>query len=94
MILSEMGLGLKCCSAARINVTVEPDGTVIPCQSWFEPMGNILKDPWDTIWNSELAKNIRAKTYMPPECAKCAMYENCTAGCPLEKDGSGCSPLG
>ncbi|MBU7044742.1 MAG: radical SAM protein, partial [Theionarchaea archaeon] len=29
-----LGLGLKICSAARINVTVEPDGRVIPCQSW------------------------------------------------------------
>jgi radical SAM protein with 4Fe4S-binding SPASM domain len=90
----EVGLGLKCCSAARVNVTVEPDGTVIPCQSWFEPLGNILDDPWETIWYSDIAKAIRAKAYMPEECAGCDHYDNCTAGCPLEKDGKGCSPLG
>jgi len=88
----EMGLGLKCCSAARINVTVEPDGTVIPCQSWFEPMGNILNDSWEEIWNSELARSIRKREYMPEECKGCAMYDNCTAGCPLEK-GSRCNLL-
>lgn len=88
----EMGLGLKCCSAARINVTVEPDGNVIPCQSWFKSMGNILTDPWEKIWNSELAKSIRKREYMPEECKGCAMYDNCTSGCPLEKDGK-CSIL-
>ncbi len=90
----EMGLGLKCCSAARVNVTVEPDGTVLPCQSWFEPLGNILDDPWERIWYSDLAKAIRNKAYMPEGCAGCDHYDNCTAGCPLEKDGKGCSPLG
>ena len=90
----EMGLGLKCCSAARVNVTIEPDGTVLPCQSWFESMGNILEDPWDAIWNSELARAIRAKAYMPASCEGCEHEDNCTAGCPLERDGKGCSPLG
>jgi radical SAM protein with 4Fe4S-binding SPASM domain len=82
----EYGLGLKVCSAARINVTVEPNGDVIPCQSWFEPMGNILTDPWERIWNSELAQYIRKREYMPESCKECEMYKNreCTAGCPLE----------
>lgn len=78
-----LGLGLKMCSAARINVTVEPDGRVIPCQSWFEGMGNILTDDWDTIWNSRLTKSIRQKQYMPDVCEDCSMVDECTAGCPL-----------
>lgn len=86
------GLGLKMCSAARINVTVEPDGRVIPCQSWFEGMGNILKDPWDKIWNSPLAKSIRKKSYMPEECGSCSVKDECTAGCPL--GDIGCKTLG
>ena len=89
----EIGLGLKCCSAARINVTVEPDGAVIPCQSWFSSMGNILKDDWDSIWNSPLARSIRAKEFMPKECKGCDKLENCSAGCPLDDNGRGCSPL-
>ncbi|MFQ5891459.1 MAG: PqqD family peptide modification chaperone [Candidatus Methanofastidiosia archaeon] len=82
----EYGLGLKVCSAARINVTVEPNGDVIPCQSWFEPMGNILKDQWSSIWNSKMAKYIRNRKYMPEGCKECEKYweRECTAGCPLE----------
>jgi radical SAM protein with 4Fe4S-binding SPASM domain len=82
-----LGLGLKMCSAARINVTVEPDGNVIPCQSWFESMGNILEDSWDSIWNSELAQSIRDKKYMPDECADCELEDECSAGCPLGDTG-------
>ena len=87
-----LGLGLKVCSAARINVTVEPDGRVIPCQSWFEGMGNILEDSWDSIWNSDLARSIRAKSYMPDECSDCELQDECTAGCPL--GDTGCRTLG
>ena len=87
-----LGLGLKICSAARINVTVEPDGRVIPCQSWFEGMGNILEDSWDSIWNSPLARSIREKTYMPEECADCQLEDECSAGCPL--GDAGCRTLG
>ncbi len=87
-----LGLGLKMCSAARINVTVEPDGRVIPCQSWFESMGNILEDPWEKIWESPLAKSIRDKDYMPEECGTCLMIDECTAGCPL--GDTGCRTLG
>ena len=87
-----MGLGLKMCSAARINVTVEPDGRVIPCQSWFESMGNMLEDSWEKIWDSPLAKSIREKSYMPEECSPCPMLEECTAGCPL--GDTGCRTLG
>jgi radical SAM protein with 4Fe4S-binding SPASM domain len=87
----QLGLGLKMCSAARINVTVEPDGRVIPCQSWFEGMGYILEDSWDRIWNSPLARSIREKTYMPEECTACPLLDECTAGCPL--GDAGCKTL-
>ncbi len=80
------GLGIKVCSAAYINVAIEPDGRVIPCQSWLkEGMGYILEDNWDDIWNSDLAKSIRKKEYMPEECADCPRIDNCSAGCPLDK---------
>ena len=32
----EFGFGAKACSAAQYNMTIEPDGSVIPCQSWFK----------------------------------------------------------
>ena len=36
-------LGIKGCSAARYNMCIEPDGSVLPCQSYYVSLGNILK---------------------------------------------------
>ena len=43
---------------------IAPDGGVIPCQSWLSsrPLGNILADDWDKIWQSERCAAIRAKS--------------------------------
>ena len=79
-----MGLGIKSCTAARVNLSIGPDGTVYPCQSYFESLGNILTDPWDKIWNSRLALSIRGKKYVPEECDDCPELYICGGGCPLE----------
>jgi len=80
----KMGLGVKSCSAARITLCVEPDGTVIPCQSWFQPLGNILKDKWGKIWNHEVCKYARAAKWLPEECRDCPWVSVCRGGCPLK----------
>lgn len=79
-----MELGIKSCTAARINLSIGPDGTVYPCQSYFESLGNILTDPWDNIWNSRLALIIRGRKYVPEECDDCQDLHICGGGCPLE----------
>jgi radical SAM protein with 4Fe4S-binding SPASM domain len=77
------GLGIKQCTACSINMAIEPDGTVLPCQSYYESLGNILEDPWDRIWNSELCRNIRERKYLPQKCADCQLMQVCGGGCPL-----------
>ncbi len=77
------GVGLKQCSAAKYNIAVEPNGDVIPCQSYFETMGNIVKDSWDNIWNSDLALYIRNRKYIHEECKVCPDLNLCGDGCPL-----------
>ena len=52
-------------------MAIEPDGTVLPCQSYYEPLGNILSDPWDKIWGNELCKKIRSRNYLDGECLDC-----------------------
>ena len=42
-----MELGIKGCTAARYNMCVEPNGDVLPCQSYFVSLGNILTEPWE-----------------------------------------------
>lgn len=79
----EHDLGVKGCSAARYNMCVEPDGDVIPCQSYFQSMGNILTDPWESIWNGELARYLRDREWLPDECRRCPDVEVCGGGCPL-----------
>jgi radical SAM protein with 4Fe4S-binding SPASM domain len=79
----QMQLGVKSCTAARYNMCVEPDGNVIPCQSFYEPLGNMLQDPWESIWEHELASWLRERKYMPEKCHHCAIVEECGGGCPL-----------
>jgi MoaA/NifB/PqqE/SkfB family radical SAM enzyme len=36
----------------RQHLYVEPDGDVLPAQGYNVVMGNILRDPWETIWEN------------------------------------------
>ena len=83
----EFGFGVKACSAAQYNMTIEPDGSVIPCQSWLkEKVGNILKDSWQSIWNHPVCVGFREKAYLKDreECQGCEYLTQCYGGCPLE----------
>jgi len=79
-----LGLGVKSCTAALVNMCVGPNGDVYPCQSYFESLGNILKDPWQNIWNHPLAVSIRKREYAEPKCKDCPQLQICGGGCPLE----------
>jgi radical SAM protein with 4Fe4S-binding SPASM domain len=78
------GLGVKSCTAAQINMCIAPNGDVYPCQSYFESLGNILKDKWTNIWNHPTATKIRNKTYIETKCKNCPQLQICGGGCPLE----------
>jgi radical SAM protein with 4Fe4S-binding SPASM domain len=83
----EFGFGPKSCSAAQYNMTIEPDGAVIPCKSWLkDKVGNILKDPWESIWNHHVNIDLREKKYLEgrEECRNCEYLTECCGGCPLE----------
>lgn len=83
----EFGFGIKACSAAQYNMTIEPDGRVIPCQSWIhEGVGNILTDPWENIWQNPTCVALRKGNYAEvEECVDCSHLPTCGGGCPLEK---------
>jgi radical SAM protein with 4Fe4S-binding SPASM domain len=80
----QLGLGVKSCTAAMINMCVGPNGDVYPCQSYFESLGNILVDSWEKIWNHPLAVKIRNRAYVEPKCKGCPQLQICGGGCPLE----------
>ena len=80
----KLGLGVKSCTAALMNMCVGPNGDVYPCQSYFESLGNILKDQWKHIWNHPLAIRLRKRQYVEPKCTACPQLNVCGGGCPLE----------
>ncbi len=82
----ELGLGPKRCSAANMSIAIEPDGSVLPCQSYFESVGNILKDEWKDIWHAKLFERIRNQEYIEPKCEDCDLLRVCGGGCPLYID--------
>ncbi len=86
-----MGLGIRCCNAAEYSICIEPNGAVLPCQSYYVPAGNILTDPWEEIWESELFRRFRYRRQaprqagLPEECWECELLDVCGGGCPLER---------
>lgn len=76
-------LGVKGCTAALYNMCIEPNGDVIPCQSYYQALGNFLTSSWENIWHHELAVSIRERKYVPEDCLSCAILSECGGGCPL-----------
>ncbi|HQH39721.1 MAG TPA: radical SAM protein [Anaerolineae bacterium] len=88
----ELGLAPKRCNAAEYSICVEPNGAVLPCQSYYVAAGNLLTDPWDSIWNSPLFLSFRNREAdplaagLPPLCRDCPDLEMCGGGCRLERE--------
>jgi radical SAM protein with 4Fe4S-binding SPASM domain len=85
---ASLDLGVKGCTAALYNMCVEPDGGVLPCQSYYHQLGNFLDDDWDSIWNHELAVRLRERQDVPEKCDGCALLPECGGGCPLQFEQS------
>ncbi len=78
-----MGLGNKSCAAMDGLLSVSPDGTVLPCSSFPESMGNILENEFTDIWFSARAGFFKDKRFAPPECDGCDHFTACQSACPL-----------
>lgn len=78
-------LGVKGCTAALYNMCIEPDGQIIPCQSYYQPLGSLVDKPWQEIWNHPLAVSLRERQNLPEKCQACAFLAECGGGCPLAR---------
>jgi radical SAM protein with 4Fe4S-binding SPASM domain len=76
-------LGVKGCTAALYSMCVEPNGDVLPCQSYYQSLGNLLYNSWDGIWNHPLASSLRERRQLAEKCSGCALLPACGGGCPL-----------
>jgi radical SAM protein with 4Fe4S-binding SPASM domain len=82
----QLELGVKGCTAALYNMCIEPDGGVIPCQSYYHVLGNLLSDPWESIWEHDLSVSLRERAYVSSKCQDCVLLPECGGGCPLLAD--------
>jgi radical SAM protein with 4Fe4S-binding SPASM domain len=81
---TEQNLGVKGCTAALYSMCIEPNGDVLPCQSYYQPLGSLLGDSWDSIWNHELSVKLRERRSLPAKCDGCLLLPECGGGCPLQ----------
>ncbi len=85
----QLELGVKGCTAAMYNMCIEPNGDVIPCQSYYQSLGNILNTSWSSIWNHELSTHLRERKNIPQKCNACSLVSECGGGCPLVINSTG-----
>ena len=83
------GLGSQSCSAADGLLSIAPDGSVLPCSSFAQGVGNLLHEPFNDIWNRRAAKYWRYKEFVPPGCRDCDLANLCCGACPLYWDERG-----
>ena len=88
----ELDVGTKKCNAGEYSICIEPNGDVLPCQSYYVSAGNILNDPWDKIWNNDLFISFREREEypedyeLPQKCWNCPDLLVCGAGCRIERE--------
>ena len=76
-------LGNKGCAACDGLLSVSASGDVLPCSSWPEPVGNLLRQPFRQVWRSRRARRLREKRSAPRACRGCADFALCQGACPL-----------
>lgn len=77
------GLGNKGCSACDGLISVAPNGDVLPCASYDEAVGNLLKDGFRSVWDSRSACFFRDKEFAHSHCKTCEHFVVCNGACPL-----------
>jgi len=80
------GLGSPSCSAADGLLSIAPDGSVLPCSSFEQGVGNLLREDFQTVWDRRAARYWRDKEFLPPGCRGCEYAELCCGACPLYWD--------
>jgi radical SAM protein with 4Fe4S-binding SPASM domain len=90
----ELDIGAKRCNAGEYSLCVEPNGDVLPCQSYYLAAGNLLRDPWDAIWRSDLFVSFRDRELdprghgLPEMCWECPELPLCGGGCRIEREAA------
>jgi radical SAM protein with 4Fe4S-binding SPASM domain len=76
-------LGNKGCSACDGLISIAANGDVLPCSSYDDPVGNLLKENILAIWNSEKSCWYRNKKFAHQKCQSCVDFQVCHGACPI-----------
>jgi len=87
------GFGNKSCAACDGLLSVAPNGDVLPCSSYPQSVGNLLRQPFSEVWNSASSVFFRKKEYAPGECDGCGKFAACAGACPLYWSAMGTAEL-
>ena len=76
-VFAELNIPSPSCGACLSNMAVTPGGNVVPCQSWLSdaPLGSMLTDDWETIWNHDTCKAHRS--YSAEMTGECPLRREC-----------------
>jgi radical SAM protein with 4Fe4S-binding SPASM domain len=95
----ELEIGAKRCNAGEYSICIEPNGDVLPCQSFYVSAGNILRDPWTSIWRGDLFQSFRQREAypelngLPEKCWTCPDLQLCGGGCRIEREATDAARL-
>jgi len=87
------GLGNKSCAACDGLLSVAPDGSLRPCSSHPETIGNLLSEDFAAVWNSTRARYFKSKDFAPAPCKTCEDFAPCACACPLYWERRGYAEL-
>ena len=76
-VFDELNIPSPSCGACLSNMAVTPGGNIVPCQSWLSdsPLGNMLSDDWDSVWNSTACQTHR--NYSADMTGECPLRRYC-----------------
>ena len=76
-------LGNKGCAACDGLISIAPNGDILPCSSYDEPVGNLKEKDFPEIWQGSQATYFRDKEYAHEICQSCEHLAVCNGACPL-----------
>ena len=79
-----LDLGVKGCTAALYNMCVEPDGSVLPCQSYYQSLGQYFERFVGFNMESQTLGETARKAGTPTEMQRLCVVSECGGGCPLQ----------
>lgn len=70
------------CPAGRLYCNIQPNGNVTPCMFMpdYPVAGNLRKQSFEEIWNSETFRALRDRTLLKGKCRECPFAVVC-GGC-------------